>query len=166
MFTVGYLCRILSRLHRWRIMVDNYFVSNANRRRVRRPWTSAYRRGGCRRVIPTDRTILQILGQSSSLLHVERDSPCHFDGKSILIRHNEAMSQSRTARYGVSSLLYSVGSQYHNIQEQRLPGTVLLSSHEQRLLGCVGKATRGGDSADTDTHDTGSGCHTDVSILE
>lgn len=59
-----------------------------------------------------------------------------------------------------------VGSQYHNIQGQWLPGAIFLSSHEQRLLGCVGETTWSGDSADTDSYDTSSGYHTDMSILE
>lgn len=63
-------------------------------------------------------------------------------------------------------IMLFLGSQHHDIQEQRLPGIVLLSSYEQRLLGCLGKATRDVDSADTDSDDTSSGYHTDVSISE
>jgi len=66
----------------------------------------------------------------------------------------------------VSSLLYSIGSEYYSIQERWLLGIVFLSSHEQRLLGCMGKATWNGDSTDTDTHNTGSVYHTGVSVLE
>lgn len=144
--------------------MDNYFVSNANRCRVCGPRTSAHRRGGRRRVISSDRAMPQVLGRSSSLLHVERHSSRHFDGKTIPIIDATKLSGRNHARF--TSSLFSLGSEHHNIQEQRLPGTVLLSSHGQRLLGCVGKATRSGDSANTDTYNSGSGCHTDVSVPE
>jgi len=163
-FTVRYICRVLSRLHRRWSMVDNCFVSNANCCCVCGPRTSAYRRSGCRRVISSDRAMPQVLGRSFSLLHLERHSSRYFDGKTIPIIDATKLSGRNHAR--LMSSLYSLGSEHHNIQEQRLPGTVLLSSHGQRLLGCVGKATRSGDSADTDTHNSGSGCHTDVSIPE
>lgn len=62
--------------------------------------------------------------------------------------------------------MISSGSQHHDIQEQRFPRVILLSSYIQRLLGRLGEAARHGDSADTDTNDTSSGYHTDMPISQ
>lgn len=83
MFAAGYLCRVLSRLHGRRCMVDNHSISNTNWRRVRGPRATSHRRGGCRRIVPTDRAMSEVLGRAPVILHVERGSPCHSIGKSI-----------------------------------------------------------------------------------
>jgi hypothetical protein len=89
LFTVGYLCRVLSRLHRRRGVVDNNLIFNPNRRRVCGPRTSAYRRGGRRRVVPTDWTIPQVLGRTFVIFHLERHPPHHFNRKLIINGHGE-----------------------------------------------------------------------------
>lgn len=62
--------------------MDNRAVPNASRRCVCGSRTAAHRRGGRGRIIPTDQWSLpQILGRTFIILHLERRSPCHVDGK-------------------------------------------------------------------------------------
>lgn len=83
MFAVWHLCRVLSRLYRRWSMVDNNLVFNTSRRCVRRSRASTYWRGSRSRIIPTDRTMPQILGRASVVLYMERRSPGDFTGKSL-----------------------------------------------------------------------------------